>query len=59
MASGPDPNRHFGTDRENQAEEVSAGGGLGNPRSTRLGLSSWAVAGVAVVILFAVLALLF
>lgn len=57
MAQGPDPNRHFHTDRELTGEEIRKGGGPGDPSSTRMGLSSWtsAVLAILVVILLFVL----
>lgn len=59
MAQGPDPNRHTQTDRENTGDEQRAGGGLGDPRSSRLGLSSGAIAVVAVLVGLGILLLLF
>jgi hypothetical protein len=57
MAEGPDPNRHFETDPELSGEEEREGAGLGDPSSSRLGLSSWAV-GVLAVVLVALFVLL-
>jgi hypothetical protein len=54
MAQGPDPNRNFDTDREITRAELEQGGGLGDPKSSRLGLSSWAIV-VLVVVLAVVL----
>ena len=51
MAEGPDPSRHFETDREMTRDQLEEGGGLGNPRSTRAGLSSWAIAALVLVLL--------
>ena len=58
MAQGPDPNRHFETDREITRDEVKAGGGLGDLRSSRLGLPSWAIALLALLILLIFIALM-
>lgn len=58
MAQGPDPNRDWHTDRELTKKEIRQGGGLGNTRSTRLGLSSVAVALIAVVVTVVLVALL-
>lgn len=45
MVAGPDPNRW--TEEDPQAPN----GGVGNPKTSRLGLSSWASAIIALVIL--------
>lgn len=57
MATGPDPNRLEPTDPEMQPESYAHGDSLGDLRSTRLGLPTWAVAIVlvAVFIVFLVL----
>ncbi len=49
MASGPDPNRYTPEDRESTQ--------LGDPRSTRLGLSTGMIAIIAVAAALAVIAL--
>lgn len=48
MVEGPDPNRHFETDPELAESEE----GMESPGSTRLGLPSWLIALVALVIAF-------
>jgi hypothetical protein len=57
MATGPDPNRFDPIDPEMDPSSYSHGDSLGDLRSTRLGLPTWAVAVllVAVFILFLVL----
>jgi hypothetical protein len=57
MATGPDPNRFDPVDPEMEAKDYARGDGLGDLRSTRMGLSTWGVAIVlvAVFILFLVL----
>jgi hypothetical protein len=50
MALGPDPNRWSTRDRDLSAEEQADGGGLPDPRSTRMGLSSWTIAIIAVLL---------
>jgi hypothetical protein len=59
MAHGPDPNRMTGTDPDASPEEERKGDGLGNPRSTRLGLSSWGIAGLVLLVATALLVLFF
>ena len=51
MAQGPDPNRHTRTDPELSADRIRRGGGPGNPDSTRLGVSAWASALIALLVL--------
>lgn len=58
MAQGPDPNRHFETDPELAGDEIRAGGGPGDPGSTRMGLSSWAIAAVVVLFVAALVVLM-
>lgn len=58
MAAGPDPNRHPETDPELSGEEQRAGAGLGNPDSSRLRLSSGAIAVLAVLFAAALLLLM-
>lgn len=58
MAQGPDPNRNFDTDREMTPEELRSGGGPGDFRSSRLGLSSWGVAILAIILVAALVALM-
>lgn len=58
MALGPDPNRLTPRDPDLSAEEQADGGGLPDPSSTRLGLSSWAIALLAVLLVVGVLILL-
>ena len=58
MAQGPDPNRHFHTDPELSGEETRRGGGPGDPGSTRLGLSSWTSAALAVLVVVLLFVLL-
>jgi hypothetical protein len=57
MADGPDPNRFDPIDNEMDPSSYKHGDSLGDLRSTRLGLPTWAVAIVlvAVFILFLVL----
>jgi hypothetical protein len=50
MASGPDPNRFEPTDPEMDADHYRHGDSVGDLKSTRLGLPSWA----AVLVLIAV-----
>ncbi len=52
MAAGPDPNRY--TEPDPQARN----GGVGNPKTSRLGLSSAVSAAIAVVLLAIVAAVL-
>lgn len=49
MAQGPDPNRWNETDPE------AVGGGLGDPPSTRLGLSSGVIAAIVLILLIGLL----
>lgn len=58
MAQGPDPNRNFDTDREITRDDIEQGGGLGDAKSTRLGLSSALIALVALVIAAVLVALM-
>lgn len=51
MATGPDPNRFDPIDPEMEAQSYRHGDGLGDLRSTRLGLSTWGVA-IVVILLF-------
>jgi hypothetical protein len=57
MASGPDPNRFDPADPEMEPERHRDGDGIGDLRSTRLGLPTWGVAVllIAVFVLFLVL----
>jgi hypothetical protein len=55
MVHGPDPNRNFETDPEVSAEEQRRGSDIGDTRTTRLGLSSWGIAILALVLVVAVL----
>jgi hypothetical protein len=50
MATGPDPNRFTPDDPEMRARDYSRGDGLGDLRSTRLGLPTWGVAVVVVLV---------
>jgi len=59
MAYGRDPNRDFEPDPETSAEEVRRGGGLGDLKSTRLGLSSWATVLIVALVTAGILTLLF
>lgn len=59
MAQGPDPNRHFETDRELTGDEIREGGGPGDPDSSRIGLSSWAIVAVALALVGALLILMY
>lgn len=58
MAQAPDPNRHPETDPELSGHEERSGGGIGSPKSTRLGLSSGAIAGIAVLLVLMLLYIL-
>jgi hypothetical protein len=58
VAEGPDPNRHPETDPELSGEEQREGAGLGNPDSTRMSLSSGAIALLTLVIAGVILLLL-
>ena len=58
MAQGPDPNRHFDTDRELTGDAQRGGDDPASLRSTRLGMSSVAIAVLAVIIAVVVLVLL-
>jgi hypothetical protein len=55
MATGPDPNRWQPRDPELPPEERLEDDALGNPRTTRLGLPSWAIVLIALVIVAVVL----
>lgn len=57
MATGPDPNHFNPIDPEMEPHDYKRGDGLGDLRSTRMGLSTWGVAIllVLVFILFLVL----
>jgi len=52
MAAGPDPNRFTETDPQ------ATNGGVGNPKTSRLGLSSTAITVIALLILAFVAAVL-
>jgi hypothetical protein len=58
MAKGPDPNRWQPTDPDLSPKEEEEGGGLGDPSSTRLGLPSWTIVVLAVLVAAVVLVLL-
>ena len=51
MATGPDPNRFTPDDPETRPRDYARGDGPGDLRSTRLGLPTWGVA-VLVVLVF-------
>ena len=51
MAAGPDPNRFTPTDPETRPKDYARGDSLGDLKSTRLGLPTWGVA-VLVVLVF-------
>ncbi|HEU4882153.1 MAG TPA: hypothetical protein VFT45_07910 [Longimicrobium sp.] len=51
MATGPDPNRFIPDDPETRPKDYARGDGLGDLRSTRLGLPTWGV-GVLVILVF-------
>lgn len=51
MATGPDPNRFTPDDRETRPKDYARGDGLGDLRSTRMGLPTWGVA-VMIVLVF-------
>jgi hypothetical protein len=53
MATGPDPNRFTPPDPEQRPRDYSRGDSIGDLRSTRLGLPTWGVA-VLIVIVFVV-----
>lgn len=53
MATGPDPNRFDPIDPEMEPRDYRRGDGLGDLKSTRLGLPTWGVA-VVVVLVFVV-----
>jgi hypothetical protein len=53
MATGPDPNRFEPVDPEMEAEDYRRGDGIGDLRSTRLGLPTWGVA-LVIILLFVV-----
>lgn len=48
MAQSPDPLRNPDNDREITHDELEGGGGVGDSSTSRLGLSSWTIALVAV-----------
>lgn len=50
MASGPDPNHFTPDDPEMDAEHYRRGDSVGDLRSTRLGLPTWAIVLIAVII---------
>lgn len=52
MAAGPDPNRFNPSDPETRPKDYRRGDSLGDLRSTRLGLPTWGVA-VLVLLVFA------
>ena len=56
MAAGPDPNRFDPGDPETRPKDYRRGDSLGDLRSTRLGLPTW---GVAVVVLLVFLLFLY
>jgi hypothetical protein len=58
MAQGPDSNRWQSTDPELSPKEESEGGGLGDPSSTRLGLSSRSIVILVVLLVALLLALI-
>lgn len=58
MADGPDPNREPPRDRELKPGEEADAGGLGDFRSSRLGLPSWLIVVIAVLLVALVLFLL-
>lgn len=51
MATGPDPNKFNPIDPEMEPQDYRDGDGIGDLRSTRMGLPTWGVA-VIVVLLF-------
>lgn len=53
MATGPDPNRFTTDDPETRPKDYQRGDSLGDLKSTRLGLPTWGVA-VVIVIVFVV-----
>lgn len=53
MATGPDPNRFTADDPETRPKDYSRGDSLGDLKSTRLGLPTWGV-GVLIVVVFVV-----
>jgi hypothetical protein len=50
MAQGPDPNRWQPPEPQDEPREQADAGGLGNPRSSRLGLPSWAIVLLAAIV---------
>ena len=50
MASGPDPNRFTPDDPETRPEDYRRGDSLGDLRSTRMGLPTWGVAVLLIVV---------
>lgn len=50
MATGPDPNRFEPIDHEMEPKNYRRGDGIGDLKSTRLGLPTWGVALVVVIV---------
>lgn len=50
MATGPDPNRFTPDDHETRPKDYSRGDSLGDLRSTRMGLPTWGVAVLVIVV---------
>jgi hypothetical protein len=50
MATGPDPNRFEPIDPEMEPKKYRRGDGIGDLKSTRLGLPTWGVALVVVLV---------
>lgn len=50
MATGPDPNRFEPIDPEMEPRDYRRGDGIGDLKSTRLGLPTWGVALVVAIV---------
>jgi hypothetical protein len=59
MASGPDPNRFQTTDPELGASDRAHGDTVGDVKSTRMGLSGWAIVIVALAVAAFAVSLMF